>query len=189
MSSTLTRLAKLREFRDGMDVQDYLTGEMRQNLLAIEAALKTSSDSVTNIQSKKQVPRYICIATKGFGSASSSTYTPIASYLSAPYNEDGAFNISSGEFSVKTTGTYMVEVLLSQVHYSTSGSVSIGFFVNGTSVDTQQMNMGTSAYAPFPYSSTFSMQENDVFDVRVISSSGTWTYTDFFIKITLLSEE
>lgn len=43
--SNLKRLSKLREFKAGQDPAKYLSTEFRQNLLALESALKTDSDS------------------------------------------------------------------------------------------------------------------------------------------------
>lgn len=50
----IRRLAKLRQFRSGMDIEGYLTGELRQNWLAIEQAFRrvgveTSDDEVATV--------------------------------------------------------------------------------------------------------------------------------------------
>lgn len=56
--SKLRLLSKLREFRSGMDVEKYLTGEFRQNLKAIEDALR-GDDVADTVGSIGTVAEYI----------------------------------------------------------------------------------------------------------------------------------
>lgn len=45
----MKKLAKLRQFREGMDVEEYLSTELRQNWLAIEQALKAVGVKISDV--------------------------------------------------------------------------------------------------------------------------------------------
>jgi len=50
----IKRLAKLRQFRAGMNVEDYLVGELRQNWLAIEQTLKSLGAQISSDTSEAE---------------------------------------------------------------------------------------------------------------------------------------
>lgn len=105
--SDLKRLAKLRQYREGMDIGKYLTTELRQNWLAIEDALRRAGI----IQTTNQIiTQSVSNGLATFASSSSGGFVagviPISSYDSVVI--DGGV-LSSNVYYPKVSGRYFVQ--------------------------------------------------------------------------------
>jgi len=120
MSRALPQLAKLRQFAKGMDLEKFMTGEFRQNMVAIERALNLvrSADG--------------CFASGTSGPQAISTGT-IVLFTNVGLNSNEALNALTGTLKIKQSGYYDFTARLgSIVNLSTSQVFVCALKINGT---------------------------------------------------------
>lgn len=115
--SALKRLAKLRQFRGG-DAGEFLKTQHRQNMLALEAAIRELS------QPSNQLTCQLSALTVPHGETAFFTFA----YFVRSTNTN---NIDSKTYLAKSNGNYLLEVNLSGVFIDGAKDVYFSLYKNG----------------------------------------------------------
>lgn len=115
--NNLTRLAKLRQYSSGQDVTDYLSKELRQNMLAIESAFRSGI---------KQ--DYLLSQIQPISVANNAASDLV---FAEDFKNDPFSMIGENEIVMKDNGSYLFEVNLTDLFVSGVKKVTFFLTVNG----------------------------------------------------------
>lgn len=161
MKRGLTQLAKLRTFTKGMNVEEFMTGEFRQNMVAIEKALNLvrSADG--------------CFASGTTGLQQAVSTGTIVLFANVGLNSNEALNLTTGTLKIKQSGYYDFTARLgSIVNLSTSQVFLCALKINGTDrvLGTYSRGTGVSgAHSSLLSVGNLQLNEND--EVQLVAYS------------------
>lgn len=114
---SLNRLAKLKQFSKGKSVEDYLHGELRQNLLAIENGLKSGFSQ-----------EYFFGLVGAISVANNSSGTLL---IGSKFKIDPFSILTTNAFNVKDDGTYLITVSFYNLLVNGIKTISLNLMNNG----------------------------------------------------------
>jgi hypothetical protein len=183
----IKRLAKLRQFTQGMDVEKFLVSEFRQNMLAIEATIngRVATTSATD------EPLINNGYTIFWASEQTSTLSGVVS-LSDSVIATSAGSVVSNVFYPSMTGTYFVKFGFSSnlVTNLTNSATLSCFFSDNSLAGIARMEFCANFSSPIGESSAVNgifMDLSGVLGVYFSVSSSNITSNRFFCEISKVS--
>ncbi|HEY8272168.1 MAG TPA: hypothetical protein VIG33_14860 [Pseudobdellovibrionaceae bacterium] len=174
MSNTrIKSLAKLREYRAGMDMEEYLSTEFLQNLNFIDQKLRSLDQAV--------VVNDICVRyTSASGQSIPSSVLTVLNFETKDFDSDSLVTVgTSWRFKAKEDAIYEASgfiVFTSGGGWGVGEEVAVNIHINGVSyarIGGVIMQAAHGTYVEIPLvACPFKLRTNEYMDLRVYQSSG-----------------